>query len=98
MNKVDIRVSLNGNTTQKDNSSSNADMQLKNFIHDTRKALKLSQRELSERSGINQSNLSKMENGIINPSLATIQRLAASLGHKVELRFIPTFDRYSANK
>ncbi len=67
------------------------EMQLKKFIHDTRKSLKISQRELSKMSGVNQSNLSKIENGIINPSIATIQKVAACLGHKVELRFVPNF-------
>lgn len=67
------------------------EMQLKQFLHDTRKALNISQRELSKMSGVNQSNLSKIENGIINPSIATIQKVAACLGHKVELRFIPNY-------
>lgn len=66
------------------------EIQLKMFIHDTRKALNISQRELSKMSGVNQSNLSKIENGIINPSIATIEKVAACLGHKVELRFIPS--------
>lgn len=70
-------------------SSVSPEMQLKQFLHDTRKALNISQRELSKMSGVNQSNLSKIENGIINPSIATIQKVAACLGHKVELRFIP---------
>ncbi|MCK0526019.1 MULTISPECIES: helix-turn-helix transcriptional regulator [unclassified Anaerobiospirillum] len=65
--------------------------QLMKFIHETRKSMKISQRELSKMSGVNQSNLSKIENGIINPSIATIQKVAACLGHKVELRFVPDF-------
>lgn len=73
------------------NSMTTPEAQLKKFIHDTRKSMKLSQRELSKLSGVNQSNLSKIENGIINPSIATIQKVAACLGHKVELRFVPDF-------
>ena len=48
------------------NSMTSPEAQLKKFIHDTRKSMKLSQRELSKMSGVNQSNLSKIENGIIN--------------------------------
>lgn len=92
MSKVDVRVGLPANDYLDNVEAYTPELQLKSFIHDTRKALKMSQRELSERSGINQSNLSKIENGIINPSISTIQRLAASLGHKVELRFIPDFE------
>ncbi|MCK0514893.1 helix-turn-helix domain-containing protein [Anaerobiospirillum sp. NML120448] len=77
------------------NSMTSPEAQLKKFIHDTRKSMKLSQRELSKMSGVNQSNLSKIENGIINPSIATIQKVAACLGHKVELRFVPDFSEGS---
>lgn len=94
MSKADVRV---GNNSNPDNMEAcTPEVQLKSFIHDTRKALKMSQRALSEKSGINQSNLSKIENGIINPSLSTIQRLAKSLGHRVELRFVPESERTSA--
>lgn len=96
MSKIDVRV---GDTNTMDNIEAiNPELQLKSFIHDTRKALRMTQRELSEKSGINQSNLSKIENGIINPSISTIQRLASCLGHKVELRFVPDYDRVSADK
>lgn len=96
MSKVDVRVGLRANDALNNIEVFTPELQLKTFIHDTRKALKMSQRELSAKSGINQSNLSKIENGIINPSISTIQRLAASLGHKVELRFVPDFERMSS--
>lgn len=63
--------------------------QLARFILKTRRSLNISQRELSKLSGINQSNLSKIENGVINPTITTIEKLASSLGHNVELHFVP---------
>ena len=54
---------------------------------DARKARGLTQKELSERTGIAQSDISKLESGNANPSLRTLQRLAAGLGLKLHLTF-----------
>ena len=39
-----------------------------------------SQKELSNRTGIDQSDISKIERGLANPSVATLERIAAALG------------------
>lgn len=49
----------------------------------------LTQLELSERTGIKQSELSKLENGKANPTIATLQKLAKGLGMRLEVRFVP---------
>ena len=54
---------------------------------DARKACGLTQKELSERTGIAQSDISKLESGNANPSLRTLQRLAAGMGLKLHLTF-----------
>lgn len=56
---------------------------------DARKASGLTQKQLAERTGIAQSDISKLENGNANPSLKTLQRLAAGMGMKLELSFQP---------
>ena len=45
-------------------------------------------RSLIEATGINQSNLSRIERGNGNPSVATLERIAAALGKKVSISFI----------
>ena len=45
----------------------------------------LSQKELSELSGIDQSDLSKIERGVANPSVGTLTRIAEAMG--AELQF-----------
>ena len=40
----------------------------------------LTQRELAERTGINQADISKLENGTRTPSLKLLKRLAAGMG------------------
>lgn len=40
----------------------------------------ISQKELAERTGIDQSDISKIERGVANPSIATLDRIAKALG------------------
>ena len=47
---------------------------------DARKSSGLTQKQLAERTGIAQSDISKLEGGNANPSLRTLQRLAAGMG------------------
>ena len=56
---------------------------------DARKNSGLTQKQLSERTGIAQADISKLENGNANPSLRTLQRLAAGMGMKVKIEFLP---------
>lgn len=56
---------------------------------DARKASGLTQKQLSERTGIAQGDISKLENGSANPSLKTLQRLAAGMGMQLKLEFVP---------
>ena len=45
-----------------------------------RTAQNLTQKDLAEKTGINQANISKLENGNMNPSLKLLKRLADGLG------------------
>ena len=56
---------------------------------DARKFSGLTQQELSRRTGIAQADISKLENGNANPSLRTLQRLAAGMGMQVKIEFQP---------
>lgn len=47
---------------------------------DARKASGLTQKQLAERTGIAQADISKLENGSANPSLRTLRRLAEGMG------------------
>lgn len=57
-------------------------------IIDARKGAGLTQKQLSERTGISQSDISKLETGNANPSLRTLQRLANGLGKRVRIAFV----------
>ena len=58
-------------------------------IIDARKNAGLTQKELSERTGIAQGDISKLENGNANPSIRTLQRLAAAMGMTLKVEFVP---------
>ena len=56
---------------------------------DARKASGLTQKDLADRTGIAQADISKLENGNANPSLRTFHRLADGMGMKLKLEFVP---------
>jgi transcriptional regulator with XRE-family HTH domain len=47
----------------------------------------MTQKQLAERTGIHQSDISKLERGNGNPSLRTLSRLAEGLGMKLKVEF-----------
>lgn len=56
---------------------------------DARISQHLTQKELAERTGINQADISKLENGTRNPSLKLLKRLADGMGMTLKLEFVP---------
>lgn len=56
---------------------------------DARKTSGLTQKELSERTGIAQGDICKLERGNANPSIKTLQRLALGMGMVLKVEFIP---------
>lgn len=54
-----------------------------------REEQKLSQRELADRTGITQADISKIESGDANPTLDTLKRIASGLGMSLQLSFTP---------
>ena len=57
-------------------------------IIDARKSAGITQKELSQKSGIAQGDISKLENGNANPSIKTLQRLATALGKTLKIEFV----------
>ena len=58
-------------------------------IVDARISQNLTQKELAERTGINQADISKLENGTRNPSLKLLKRLEDGMGMTLKLEFVP---------
>jgi ribosome-binding protein aMBF1 (putative translation factor) len=62
-----------------------ADISLGLQFHDARVAMGLTQRQLADRSGVPQADISRIERGGGNPTEATLQRLAQSLDRQLGL-------------
>ena len=58
------------------------------LISKSRKDAGLTQAQLAKLCGIKQCNLSRLENGVVNPSIDTLESIADALGKKLEIRFV----------
>lgn len=58
-------------------------------IIEARISQNITQKELAKRTGINQADICKMENGTRNPSLKLLKRLAEGMGMELHLVFTP---------
>ena len=58
-------------------------------IVEARTSQNLTQKELDERTGINQADISKLENGTRNPSVNLLKRLADGMGMMLKIEFVP---------
>lgn len=56
------------------------------ILLDARKNAGLTQQELAERIGANKGYISRLERGLIIPSVSTLYKIAAAMGLSVELR------------
>lgn len=58
-------------------------------IVNARVSQNLTQKQLAERSGINQADISKLENGTRNPSINLLKRLADGMDMALKIEFVP---------
>ena len=62
--------------------------QLTMMLTKEREAQHMTQTELAERTGLRQSNISRIEKGQASPTLATLRRIARGLGKELQVRFV----------
>ena len=53
-----------------------------------RLACNMTQKELAEKTGIRQSNISRIENGSASPTIDTLARIAAGLGKQLKIDYV----------
>ena len=53
-----------------------------------RLACNMTQKELAEKTGLRQSNISRIENGSASPTIDTLARIAAGLGKQLKIDFV----------
>jgi len=54
-----------------------------------RKERKMTQKELSQKTGIDRADISKIETGYSNPTIQQLQKLALGMGMKMVVNFVP---------
>ena len=64
-------------------------MDLIRALVEARISQNLTQKELAARTGIDQADISKLENGTRNPSLNLLKRLADGMGMVLRIEFVP---------
>ena len=70
-------------------NESQPEMSVIRAMIDARMSQNMTQKELSERTGIAQTEISKLENGTRNPSIKLLQRLADGMGMVLNVSFTP---------
>ena len=63
------------------------EMDIIRAMADARIAQNLTQKELAERMGTAQANISRFENGNANPSLEFLQKMASCMGKRLRVSF-----------
>ncbi len=84
-----LNEQLKNPNLKKEYDALEAEFSIIQAIIDARKISGLTQKDLAEKTGIAQADISKLENGNANPSLRTLQRLADGMGMKLKLEFVP---------
>ena len=65
------------------------EMEVIRAIINARTVRNLTQKQLAEKTGIHQADISKLENGTRNPSINLLQRLAEGLDMTLRIEFVP---------
>ena len=73
---------------QKDWDENESRHQRMMLVHRARNEEHLTQSELAERTGLWQSDISRIEKGQTMPSMAALSKIAHGLGKRLEIRFI----------
>ena len=65
------------------------ELQVIRAMIDARVKNNMTQKELAERSGIDQSEISRLERGTRNPSIRLLQRIADAMNMDLKISFVP---------
>ena len=84
-----LNEQLKNDEFRKEWEDNQPEMDVIHAIVDARISRNLTQKELAERTGFNQADISKLENGTRNPSLKLLKRLAEGMDMDLKLVFTP---------
>lgn len=71
----------------KEYEESRAEFDVTRAVIAARTGCRMTQKELSDRTGIRQSNISRIESGSCSPTIETLQTLARGMGKTLHIEF-----------
>ena len=84
-----LNEQLQNEKFKKEYDALDAEFSIVQAMIDARKVSGLTQKDLAERTGIAQADISKLENGTRNPTLKLLKKLAAGMGMQLKIEFVP---------
>ena len=84
-----LNEQLKDETFKKEYEALEPEYEIISSLIDARQSNNVTQKQLSEATGIAQSDISKIENGSANPTLKLLQRLAEGLNMSLKVEFVP---------
>ena len=80
---------MNDSEFRKEYEAIQPEMDITRAILKARIKAGLTQVQLSEKTGISQADISRLENGTRNPSLSLLKRLAEAMNATLRIEFVP---------
>ena len=84
-----LKEQLQNEEFRKEYDKQRPDFDVIRAIIDARTSKNLTQKELAEKTGIHQADISKIENGSRNPSIKLLNRLAEGMDMVLKIEFVP---------
>ncbi len=84
-----LEKQLQDESFRKEYEAIQPEMDVIRAIVEARCSKHMTQKELAEKTGINQADISKLERGIRNPSINLLKRLAEGMDMVLKIEFIP---------
>ena len=82
-----LKTQLKNPSFKKEWGSGEASYQVTKALIESRIKGNVSQRELAKRAGTTQAVISRIENMSVSPSIKMLERIARSIGKKLEIKF-----------
>lgn len=92
-----LEEQLENEEFKKEYESSRVEFDIVRAIIRARIEQNITQKELSVKSGIRQSNISRIETGSVSPTIATLEALAEGLGKRLKIEFVDKWNSTCQN-
>ena len=84
---------LGGIAMTSEPAQNNVPDRLGQIVAEARRKCHLTQKDLSAKTGIAQSDISRLEQSNANPSIRTLERIAEGLAMRLQISFVPPEDK-----